>query len=148
MRPLTASHCAFANWGPLESAISVIHSGTSRVWTLPLLHAAHHWCVAAQAERDAPSDCLALRSRENAPMLSNLDGFWQFASTDLLRVTIRSVLGETRHNMRDLVVEMRHHSQCRQMDHAGASSSDISRPCTLRYKSTRISMPLAASPLK
>jgi len=148
MRLRTASYCAFANWGPLELAISVICSGTSRFWTLPPLHAAHRWCVATQDERDAPLDCLALRIRENAPMLSNRDGFRHFASLDRPRVTTRSVLGETRHNVRVLVVEMRHHSRCGQMDHADASSSNISRPCTLRYKSTLISMPRAASPLK
>ena len=146
MRPLTASHCAFAIWGPLESAISAIHSGTSRVWTFPPVHAAQHWCMVTQAERDAPSDCLAFRIRENAPMLSNRDGFRHFASLGRLRVTIRSVHSVTRHNLRALVVEMRHQSRCRQMDHTGASSSIISRPCTLRYKSTRMSIPRAASP--
>ena len=121
---------------PLESAISVIHSGASRVWTLPPLHAGHHWCVATQAERDAPSDCLASRSRKNAPMLPNRDGFRYFALADRLRVTTRSVLGEAPHNLRVLVVEMRHHSRCRQMDHADAPSRIISRPCTLRQLDT------------
>ena len=54
-------------------------------------------------------DLLALRIRENAPMLSNRDDFRHFASSDRLRVTIRSVLSETRHNLRILVVEMRSH---------------------------------------
>ena len=42
---------AHSQIGVLESAISVIHSETSRVWTLPPLNAAHHWYVATEAER-------------------------------------------------------------------------------------------------
>ena len=113
-----ASDCValrIRKFGSLESAISVIHSGTSRAWTLPPLHASPRWCVTIQAERDALSDRLSLRSRKNAPMFSNRDVFRHFASTDRLRVTIRSVLGEARYNLRVLVVEMRRHSRCRQM---------------------------------
>ena len=81
--------------------------------------------MTTQAERDAFSDRLALRSRKNAPMLSNRDDFRYLASPDRLRVKILSVLGEALHNLRVLVVEMRHHSRCRQMDHAGAGLSRI-----------------------
>ena len=63
----------------LESAISVIHSEISRIGTLPPLHASHQWCVATQAEPDTLSDRLALRIRENEPMLSNRDGLRHFA---------------------------------------------------------------------
>ena len=115
----------------LESAISVMHSATSSVWTLPHLHVSHQRCVATQVERDTLSERLALRSRKNAPMLSNRDGFRHFDSLGQLRVAIRSVLGETRHNPGVLVVEMRHHSRYRQMYHLTAPSSNISRPCTL-----------------
>jgi len=98
-------------------------------------------CLRTLAESDAPSDCLTLHIRENAPMSSNRDDFREVAYSNQLRVTIRSFLGETQYTLGVLVVEMRHHSRCRQMGHAGASPSKISRPCTLRYKSTRISMP-------
>ena len=54
-------------------------------------------------------------------MLSNRDDFRHLASPDRLIVTTRSVFDETRHNLGVLVVEMRHHSRCRQMDHVGAS---------------------------
>ena len=145
MRPRTASHCVFANC-VLQKAISVIHTGTFRVWMLSPLHAGHHWCVATYAERNRRRTIrLALPIRGNAPMSSNRDDFREVAYSNQLRVTIRSFLGETQYTLGVLVVEMRDHSRCRQMDHAGASSSNISRPCTLRYKSTRISMPLAAS---
>ena len=60
---------------------------------------------------------------KKTPMLSNRDNFRNFTSPDRPRVAIRSVLGETRNNLRVLVVETRHHSRGRQMDHAGASSS-------------------------
>ena len=76
---LGLTRIAYSQSGVLESAISVIHSGTSRFWTLPSLHAAHHWCVATQAEPDTLSDRLALRSRKNTPMLSNRDEFRHFA---------------------------------------------------------------------
>jgi len=70
---------AHSQIGVLESAISVIHIGTSRVWTLPPLHVSHQWCVATQAEPDTLSDRLALRSQKNTPMSSNRDGFRHFA---------------------------------------------------------------------
>ena len=39
-----------------KRAIFVIHVGRFGVWTLPLLHAVHQWCVATQAERGAAVD--------------------------------------------------------------------------------------------
>ena len=43
---LGLTRIAHSQIGVLESAIFVVHSGTSRVWTLPPLDAAHHCCVA------------------------------------------------------------------------------------------------------
>ena len=52
---LGLTRIAYSQIGVVESAISVTHSGTSRVWTLPPLHVFYQRCVATQAERDALS---------------------------------------------------------------------------------------------
>ena len=151
MRSRTASHCVFASWGP---PIDDIHPGPFEIPTMDLSAVtAYARCVSTSclktlAASEAPSYCLALRIRGNAPMLWNRGWFRHFASPYRLGITIRSVFGEMRHNLRVLALEMRHHSRCRKVDHAGASSSIISRPCTLRYKPTQISTPRAASPPK